>query len=92
MGRTDEGHDIMHRFLRRPYVDQSEGAFSPVRFIADNSTLNSGESTYGWRQLERVFFYDNQTPSGAMGHTGCTCLSKDLALFFLHLSSRERRQ
>lgn len=36
----------------------SPGAFAPVRFVADNSTLKGGETTYGWRSIERITYFD----------------------------------
>jgi hypothetical protein len=34
----------------QPYVDYTPGAFAPVSFVADNSTLKGGNSTWGWRR------------------------------------------
>jgi hypothetical protein len=44
------------RQLEQPYVDYSAGAFVPVRFVSDNSTLKGGESTWGWRNALQVFY------------------------------------
>jgi hypothetical protein len=56
---------VVNRRLEQPYVDKSPGSFSPVGFVVDNSTLKHGQTTYGWRNAERIFFF-SQLPWGSV--------------------------
>lgn len=39
------------RYNLTPYIDISPGAFAPLRFTSDNSTLTPGETSWGWMSV-----------------------------------------
>jgi len=51
LAKDGGGFDSYTRLPLTPYIDTSPGAFAPIRFTADNSTLKPGETTYGWMSV-----------------------------------------
>ena len=56
-----------HNYIQykdRLYLDASPGAFAPLAFTADNSTLSEGETTWAWTGALGFILW---TPSGDPG-------------------------
>lgn len=51
------------RYNLTPYIDVSPGAFAPLRFTSDNSTLAPGETTWGWMAASGMLLW---SPTGDM--------------------------
>jgi hypothetical protein len=60
------GHRTYIRYRDHAYLDKSPGAFAPVRFTPDNSTLAPGETSWSWASPYGIIMF---TPTGNLADT-----------------------
>ncbi|KAB5558433.1 hypothetical protein GE09DRAFT_113521 [Coniochaeta sp. 2T2.1] len=58
------GYNTFFRHNLTPYINVSPGAFAPLRFTSDNSTLAPGETSWGWMAVAGIISW---SPTGHVG-------------------------